>query len=54
MSPRHLEILKSTPSGMEKFVLADGVLWVAKGAKSSAALWLHGPEMREHDLEKGV
>lgn len=53
MSPRHLEILKSTPSGMEKFVLADGVLWVAKGAKSSAALWLHGPEMREHDLEKG-
>jgi two-component system chemotaxis response regulator CheB len=52
MSPRHLEILKSSPSGREKFLLSDGVLWAVKGANASAAIWLHGPELKEGDLER--
>jgi two-component system chemotaxis response regulator CheB len=52
MRPFHLELLKSTSSAKEQYVFSDGVLWAAKGAGVSAAVWVHGPETQAGDFER--
>lgn len=52
MNPRHLEPVKSAKAGNEQHVFSDGVLLAAKGARVSAAVWLHAPEMQKGDLDR--
>ncbi len=53
MSLQHLELISSRSGHSEKLSLFDGVLWVAQGLETSAAVWLSSRWFQEGDLDRG-
>jgi two-component system chemotaxis response regulator CheB len=53
MSIQHLELISSRSGHSEKLSFFDGVLWVAQGLETSAAVWLSARWFQDGDLDRG-